>query len=81
MVVHGWSVPNAPLYFELSSWEVQLATGGSLTVAAAPTAAVQGEIGTIDLSWTGAGSGTNYGLVSHTGPSGLLGFTMIKVEN
>jgi hypothetical protein len=81
MVVHGWSVPNAPLAFDLLSWEVQLATGGSLTVDAAPTSAVQGTIGTIDLSWTGAGTGTNYGLVSHTGPSGPMGFTMVKVDN
>ncbi|MGD9092200.1 MAG: S8 family serine peptidase [Anaerolineales bacterium] len=81
MVVHGWSIPNAPLAFDMSSWVVQLATGGNLSVDAAPASAVQGEVGTIDLSWTGAAAGTNYGLVSHTGPSGLMGFTIINIHN
>jgi hypothetical protein len=81
MVVHGWSIPNAPLAFDMSSWVVPLATGGNLNVDAAPASAVQGEVGTIDLSWTGAGAGTSYGLVSHTGPSGLMGFTIINVHN
>ncbi|MFN2107654.1 MAG: S8 family serine peptidase, partial [Candidatus Promineifilaceae bacterium] len=80
MVVHGWSVPNEPLAFDMSSWIVPLATGGSLSVDSAPASAVQGTVGTVDLSWTGAAPGTNYGLVSHTGPSGLMGFTMITVE-
>jgi subtilisin family serine protease len=81
MVVHGWSIPNEPLAFDMYSWVVPLATGGSLSVDSAPATAVQGEVGTIDISWTGAAPGTNYGLVSHTGPSGLMGFTVIKVES
>lgn len=81
MVVHGWSVPNEPLAFDMFSWVVPLASGGNLSVDAAPASAVLGEVGTIDLSWTGAAPGTSYGLVSHTGPSGLMGFTIVKVDN
>ena len=81
MVVHGWSIPSAPLEFNMYSWVVPLASGGNLSVDSAPASAVQGEVGTINLSWTGAAAGTNYGLVSHTGPSGLMGFTIVNVHN
>jgi len=40
-----------------------------------------GQIGTIDLSWSGLLSGTTYlGAVSHTGDVGLMGFTLINVD-
>jgi hypothetical protein len=82
MVVHGWSVPNEPLPFDLYSWVVPLASGGSLNVDSAPASATAGTVGTIDLSWTGVGAGTtSYGLVSHADDSGLMGFTLVKVDN
>ena len=81
MVVHGWSVPNEPLPFDMYSWVVPSASGGSLVVDSAPTSAVAGTVGTIDLSWTGVAAGASYGLVSHTGPDGLMGFTLVKVDN
>ena len=81
MVVHGWSVPNEPLAYTLDFWEVPLASGGSLSVDAAPTSATQGEIGTIDISWTGLAAGTTYlGAVSHTGDVGLMGYTFVEVD-
>ena len=79
MVVHGWSVPNEPLPFDLYSWEVPLASGGSLSVDSAPTSAEVGQTGTVDISWSGLSSGTTYlGAVSHTGDVGLMGLTLVE---
>jgi subtilisin family serine protease len=81
MVVHGWSVPNEPLPFDLYSWEVPLASGGSLSVDSAPTSAEVGQTGTVDISWSGLSSGTTYlGAVSHTGDVGLMGLTLVEVD-
>ena len=82
MVVHGWSVPNEPLPYTLQFWEVPLASGGSLSVDAAPALATIGETGTIDVSWSGLSSGTEYlGAVSHTDDVGLMGLTLVNVDN
>ncbi|MDX1435380.1 MAG: PPC domain-containing protein, partial [Anaerolineales bacterium] len=83
MVVHGWSVPNAPLPYTLHFWEVPLASGGgSLSVDSAPASATLGATGTVEFSWTGLASGTSYlGAVSHTGDSGLMGLTLVEIDN
>jgi hypothetical protein len=81
MVVHGWSVPNAPLTYTLNYWEVPLASGGSLSLDSSPASATIGITGTIDVSWSGLSSGTTYlGAVSHTGDAGLMGFTLVNVD-
>jgi subtilisin family serine protease len=81
MAVHGWSVPNQPLPYTLHYWEVPLASGGSLSVDSAPTSAVLGSTGTIDVSWSGLATEMRHlGAVSHTGPSGLMGFTFVEVD-
>ena len=81
MVVHGWSVPSAPLAYSVSFWDVSLTSGGSLSVDSAPESATLGEVGTIDISWTGLNVGETYlGLVSHSGADGLFGFTVVEVD-
>ncbi len=81
MVVHGWSVPNEPLAYTLYSWVISATPGGSLSLDSAPTAAVAGDVGTIDLSWTGLDPNTHYlGAVSHTGDIGLMGLTLVEVS-
>jgi hypothetical protein len=82
MVVHGWSIPNEPLPYTLHYWEVPLASGGSLSVDAAPTSAILGETGTVDISWTVAFTDTEpyLGAVSHFGDVGLMGFSLVKVD-
>ena len=82
MVIHGWSVPNAPLPYTLHFWDVPLAAGGgSLSVDSAPASAVIGETGTIDISWTGLAPDTRYmGAVSHSRGAELLGGTVIYVD-
>ena len=81
MAVHGWAVPNEPLPFALDYWDVPLASGGSLTVDSAPTSAVAGTVGTIDISWSGLAAGETYlGAVSHSDAGGLLGLTTVEVD-
>ena len=67
------------------SWAIPLASGGSLSVDSAPTSATSGDIGTIDVSWLGLTSGTigdwYLGAVSHTGDVGLMGLTLVNVDN
>jgi len=79
MVVHGWSVPNAPLPYTLHYWEVPLASGGSLSVDSAPTSATIGATGTVEVSWSGLTDGEYLGAVSHTGDVGLMGLTLVEV--
>jgi len=81
MVVHGWSVPNEPLPYILHYWEVPLASGGSLSVDSAPASADVGATETVDISWSGLSSGTDYlGAVSHTGDVGFMGVTLVEVD-
>lgn len=81
LVVHGWSVPNEPLPYTLSFWEVPLASGGSLSIDAAPTSANIGEVGTIEVSWSGLTADTRYlGAVSHSDASGVMGLTLVSVD-
>ncbi len=82
LVVHGWSVPSEPLDFAVSTWVVPLATGGSLVVDSAPSAATIGTSGTVSVSWTGLDPAARYlGAVSHSDDSGLLGLTLITVDS
>ncbi len=47
----------------------------------APSAAVTGTEGTIDVSWSGLDATTRYlGAVSHSGPGGLMALTLVAVD-
>jgi hypothetical protein len=81
LAVHGWSVPSEPLPYDVSMWSVPLAPGGSLSLDSAPTSAVVGEGGTVEVSWSGLTAGTGYlGAVSHSNGAGLMGLTLVSVE-
>lgn len=81
MVVHGWSIPNDPLPYSLSFWDVPLASGGSLSVDSAPATAVIGTTGTVDYSWAGLAGGIDYlGAVSHSDGGGIIGLTLVDVS-
>jgi hypothetical protein len=80
-VVHGRSVTNEPLPDTLNFWAVPLASGGSLSVDAAPASATAGASVSVDISWSGLSPGTHLGAVSHAGDSGLLDLTLVEVEN
>jgi len=78
--VHGWQTLGGTVDYTLRTWEVSLSTGGSLVLNSAPGTATNGGVGTIEVGWTGLTPGTTYlGAVSHAGPSGLLGLTLVRV--
>ncbi len=83
LVVHGWAVPGGgPLPFNISTWVVPVASGGSLVVDDAPTEAVIGTSGTVQVSWSGLDPDGNYlGAVSHSDGTGVLGLTLIAVDS
>jgi subtilisin family serine protease len=82
LVVHGWSVPSAPLDYSVNFWDVPLTPGGgSLSVDNAPASATLGDTGTIDISWTGLTGGESYlGAVSHSDANGIIGLTAVEVD-
>ncbi len=80
LLVHGWSVGDTPVEFTLDHWAVPLASGGSLAVDSAPTDAVTGGTGEVVISWAGVPAGRSLGAVSHTGPDGLIGLTLVTVD-
>ncbi len=79
--VHGWSVPDGNVGYTIHMWNVPLATGGSLVIDESPVVATSGATGTIEFSWTGAPAGTALGAVSHNDPGGVVGLTLIRIEN
>ncbi len=78
--VHGWQTDGPDANFTLFTWQFGLVDdAGNMTVTA-PAAAVTGPA-QIDVAWSGLNPATKYlGAVSHTGPSGLLGLTVVSVD-
>ena len=82
LYVHGWQAPGGDSDYDLYTWVVSATPGGNLTVDDAPTSATLGESGTIDVSWTGATAGEwHLGAVSHHDAGGLIGLTLVEVDN
>jgi subtilisin family serine protease len=80
--VHGWAAPGGDSDYDMYSWAISATPGGNLAIDSAPASATIGATETIDLSWTGATAGEwHLGAVSHTGPSGLMGLTLVEVDN
>jgi subtilisin family serine protease len=80
--VHGWSAPGGDSDYTMYSWAISATPGGNLSLDGAPTSATLGQVGTIDLSWTGATAGQwHLGAVSHTQGSSLMGLTLVEVDN
>lgn len=80
--VHGWSTPGGDSDYDMYSWIIPMATGGSLSVVSAPGSATSGTTATIQIGWSGATAGQWYlGSVTHTGNNGLMGQTLVNVDN
>jgi subtilisin family serine protease len=80
LFVHGWQTLGGPVDYTLRTWQVPLAAGtGPLEIVSAPDEAVSAGTGTVEVAWSGLGTGTHLGAVSHTGPDGLLGVTLVTV--
>jgi hypothetical protein len=80
--VHGWAAPGGDSAYDMSSWTISATPGGNMVVDSAPGSATLGATEAIDLSWTGATAGQwHLGAVSHTGDAGLMGLTLVEVDN
>jgi hypothetical protein len=80
--VHGWAAPGGDSDYDMYSWAISATPGGNLALDSAPASATIGALETIDLSWAGAAVGSwHLGAVSHTGDAGLMGLTLIEVDN
>lgn len=82
LYVHGWQTLGGTVDYTLRTWLVPLAADtGALQIASAPGQAVSGQSGTVEASWSGLDAGTTYlGAVSHSGPGGLLGLTLVAID-
>jgi len=82
LYVHGWQTVGASADYTLYEWDVSATPGGSLVIDSAPTSATLGNSGTVEFSWSGATTGSWYlGAISHTGDAGLLGLTLVEIDN
>lgn len=80
--VHGWSTPEGDSDYDMFSWVISTTPGGSLTIDSAPASATIGATGTIGVSWTGATTGQwHLGAVSHSDGGGVIGMTLVNVDN
>jgi len=80
--VHGWSTPGGDSDYDMYSWVISATPGGNLAIDSAPTSATIGSIESVDVSWTGATAGQwHLGAVSHTGDIGVIGLTLVEVDN
>ena len=84
--VHGWAAPGGNSDYDMWTWAVPSAAGGgSLSIVSAPTSATNATVGTVEVAWSGITTGAigdwYLGAVSHTGTSGLMGLTLVNIDN
>jgi hypothetical protein len=78
--IHGWGVTGGTTPFKLYNWYVPGTDAGNMTVSA-PTDAVIGATGTIDLTFSGLAPATRYlGSVAYSGVAGLPNPTIVTVN-
>ncbi|MHB8133072.1 MAG: S8 family serine peptidase [Anaerolineaceae bacterium] len=79
VMVDGYATGN-PSTFTLFTWALGSADAGNMTVSA-PTTAVLGQFGTIDLTFSGLTSGTKYlGSIVYGGAAGMPNPTIVRVD-
>jgi subtilisin family serine protease len=89
VVVHGWQTDGPDANYTLFDWSVPGTPGTGtypLVIDSAPASAVLGSSGTVDVSWDvssdPATTGRKYlGAVSHSDGSGLIGLTLVGIED
>ncbi len=79
--VHGWQTIGPDSDYDMSTWSISATPGGNMSITSAPTEAVLGEVGTVEASWTGAADAWNLGAVSHSNADGVMGYTLVQVDN
>ena len=82
LYVHGWQTVDPTVDYTLYAWIVSATPGGNMSVDSAPASATIGAVEPIDISWTGAAAGEwHLGAISHADASGLIGLTLVEVDN
>jgi len=80
--VHGWAAPGGDSDYTMYTWAISATPGGNLVIDSAPTSATIGATEAIQVSWSDAAAGQwHLGAVSHTGDAGLMGLTLVNVDN
>ena len=80
--VHGWQTVDATADYTLYAWIISATPGGNMTVDSAPASATLGATEPVAISWTGAADGEwHLGAVSHADANGLIGLTLVEVDN
>jgi subtilisin family serine protease len=78
--VHGWGVPAGSSPFALHSFYVPAVASGNMTVTA-PTSAVLGDTGTVELAYSDLMPGTRYlGTVAYGGAAGMPAPTIVNLR-
>ena len=82
VVIHGFDTVNDDAPYVLYDWSVsRTATGGSLSIGAAPATATVGAAGTVTVNWAGADPlQEQIGAVLHNGPNGDLAVTLVELN-
>ncbi len=80
--VHGWSSPGGDSDYDLYTWLISATPGGNMSIDSAPASATNGSTIPVEVSWTGATAGQwHLGAVSHSNGEGLMGLTLVQVDN
>ena len=82
--VHGWQTDGPDANYRLFDWDFGLVDDrGNMTVTA-PASGTNGATETVTVDWPAANTlnpGAKYlGAVSHSGPTGLLGLTLVNIS-
>ena len=82
--VHGWQTDGPDANYRLFDWAFGLVDDrGNMTVTA-PATATNGAVESVNVTWPAVNTlnpGAKYlGAVSHSGPDGLLGLTLINIS-
>ncbi len=80
VMLHAWQTAAPETDYSLFSWVVPDGAA-TLSVSSAPAEAVADTGGTVTVAWSGLEVGVRYlGAVTHTGPAGALGLTVLDVH-
>jgi hypothetical protein len=80
--VHGWTAPGGDCDYDLYTWVISATPGGNLKIDSAPGSATMGHEGSVSAAWEGAAMGVwHLGAISHSGDAGLMGMTLVDVDN
>lgn len=81
MYVHGWQTAGPSADYTMYSWAFDNTGGPTLSVTSAPAEAVIGTSGTVEVNWVNAIDGWYLGIIGHIGATGVMGGTIVEVDN